>query len=565
MRRVELFFCAILVAGLVACSGGGVAPCGDNAAVIEGECVVTTVCGPGTTQRDLECLPADSATCGTGTREVDGECVPDTGVVCGEGTVEEDGGCVPEEGLQCGAGTTLVDGSCLPSESLVCGTGTVLDESGDDPVCELRCAPPEVFDPGEDDCVSECGPGSALNDDSGICEAQCDTDSFYDAETDGCLTVPECGRDAGENTDNNECEGYPFDDLSLETLCARRAFNVCATYLDCCGDAGLLDRYLRSLANKIDKSGPSLSLPDIAADMATCETLEMWSCEMNGAAQGREWVAQGMVGVDPEGLEAFDQFFEDLSCSVPVGEGLFPQDLMQDVVVPLVELDGTCEANFMCKGDAYCHSERTDVGTVRTCRARVAVDEDCLSIGGPEGNCQEDLRCLLVPDVGYKCRARLAENDSCGGVEDMTYEDFGCEEGLFCRPEVYGDESPLKCLPPITAADETCRVANYTWEQDWCGPDTYCDTNGVPGNASHGFCAAALAADSGCTARYQRSFSQLASETGNSVCLDDLLCSIQPNLAGDGYDQVCAAEESTCHYLLGICELTDLIGEECED
>jgi len=89
-----------MISGVAAFALAG---CGDN----------SNQCGPGTSAVDGFCVP--SSTCGPGTvDDGTGACVPDGSVICSDGTVFDTatGTCVPDDSV-CGPGTVLVDGHCI--------------------------------------------------------------------------------------------------------------------------------------------------------------------------------------------------------------------------------------------------------------------------------------------------------------------------------------------------------------------------------------------------------------------------------------------------------------------
>ncbi|MEM6532929.1 MAG: DUF4397 domain-containing protein [Myxococcota bacterium] len=94
-----------------------------------------TDCGPGTEERDDECVAVASdspVTCGDGTTLQNGECVVSGGLSCGVNTTESGGQCVPVPAV-CGPGTSFDGGSnaCVPDSLVTCGEFTVENAAGE--------------------------------------------------------------------------------------------------------------------------------------------------------------------------------------------------------------------------------------------------------------------------------------------------------------------------------------------------------------------------------------------------------------------------------------------------
>lgn len=161
VRLQGLIFASVVA---IACGGeqSGSPNCGDGTHNDNGQCVVDTTCGPGTTLIGNVCLAAGATNvrCGAGTRLVGIECVAGEGgasgagsIACGPGTRLMGSQCVPEQlgeggaggvgdvgniggaggpdGLRCGEGTRRVGDQCLAlgtggAPETSCGPGTVL-------------------------------------------------------------------------------------------------------------------------------------------------------------------------------------------------------------------------------------------------------------------------------------------------------------------------------------------------------------------------------------------------------------------------------------------------------
>ena len=560
----------ITVMLLQACSGGGITPCGDTAIAVDGECVRRLACGPDTVQRNQECVPTGGA-CGENTREVEGICVPATDVICSQGTHPVDGVCVADDALVCGAGTTETDGTCLPTNTLICGPGTVLveDDAGDN--CELQCLPPQIWSVPDAACVSQCGSHTVFDTDTGVCEPRCGEAEFYDADSDSCLGVPECGVGTLQNADTAECEGWPFQELSLDTLCARRAVNVCERFFTCCEDTGMLSRYLNRSARKsgrdITPTAAELEYDsifiDFPVDEATCRTMEFWQCETGGLAQIRAAIEAEVAELKPDGVTAFDEFYAFVGCDQPIDRLLWDESLLVDLFNPLLEIGDECVEAAFCKGDAMCSLGE---GRMTTCQARLGVNETCgsLYIYTIQENCQDGLICvdagLAVPE--FRCRERLAENDDCSAIDQYTWDDHGCAEGLICRREDYIEMGPTYCLPPIAADTATCPVAEYYYEIDWCGPNLYCRDDAVPDTDGTGKCADTRDRASACELPQERDLDDYESPFGHSICDDELACTLQPD--GDDFVGSCDDTESVCNYFLTECGFYEALGQACE-
>ena len=559
----------IVVMLLQACSGGGVTPCGDTAIAVDGECVGRLACGPGTTQRDLECVPTGGS-CGDNTREVDGSCVPATDVVCSEGTHVVDGVCVADDALACGAGTTMVDGACLPTTTLICGPGTVLveDDSGD--TCELRCEPPEIWSVPDSACVSQCGADTLFDVENGVCEPRCGEAEFYDPFTETCLGVPECGVGTMQNPDTAECEGWPFQDLSLDTICARRAVNACERVFNCCEDAYLVSRHLDTMYTRSAREGAETrydsDFVDFPVDEATCRNMEFWECETNGVAAIRAAIASAAAEVNSDGLTAFDDFYAFVGCEQPIDRLLWDYELVDDLFNPLLATGDECTEERYCTGDAICtYGAETRVST---CQPRGELNAICAEryLYDLQDSCQDGLICL---DIGHadgkrRCQARHAENEECDYADMNIWSDNGCAEGLICRRASYGAEGTTVCLPPIAADDttSTCPVADEYYDIDWCGPNLYCRDDAVPDLDGVGKCAATRDRAGACELPTERNFYDYESPSGHSICDDELLCTLQPD--EDDFVGSCSDTESVCNYLLTQCGLYEALGEVCE-
>lgn len=316
--------------------------CGSGAIAVNNECFPAVVCGAGTIQVGNDCVNAEGASCGEGTTANDaGECVPNTADFCAQGTRESDGRCVPEQVLACGTGTAEDGGVCVPTIAFDCGPGTTSVPS--DTVefqCELTCVPPEVWDSVAGACVDECGPGTTFGD-NGFCEASCTNEEYYDAELDTCLSVPTCVAGAIFNEDLNACEGWPWTELTLDTVCARRAFALCQNFIDCCDNAGV----------------QSIFDVDLDIDLTHCVANELSYCEQTALARDRYLANQDPPQVEavPEGLTAFDEHFADLGCVRDVNWLSWDPDLVAGLVRGVVTEGNICFEHRACaEADDYC-------------------------------------------------------------------------------------------------------------------------------------------------------------------------------------------------------------------
>lgn len=108
-----------------------------------------------------------SRECGAGTVEMDGECVAAPVVMCAEGTMEVDGTCVTEV-TECGPGTTLNadTGECDP-DIAECAPGTVAMGSECVPDGSMICVDGTTYDADTGTCVitdAACGDGAIFLD-----------------------------------------------------------------------------------------------------------------------------------------------------------------------------------------------------------------------------------------------------------------------------------------------------------------------------------------------------------------------------------------------------------------
>lgn len=580
--------CLLLALAQLACSDSGDSklPCGAGTERIDGRCESTLVCGDGTVLQDNQCLPSSGSACGEGTRIEDGACVPDTETVCGAGTTPIDGVCVNQNVIVCGAGTEASGGECLPTEVLECGIGTeeVTDDDGD-VTCEPRCDAPEIWDTTAGDCVTECGPGTVFSGDAGVCEFACEADEFYDGGSDTCLTVPICGRNtaAGEE----DCEGWPWHELSLETLCARRAHYICDNLIDCCGDGGMF--YSGDPLNNgtigydiIDTTGSTtidVSTGDEAVplgrvragwtlDHSGCLAIETVRCEMTDIALYRHLVDQGQATVNATALEQFDEYFsrESTECTLPTGWVDWKTELQHALIDGTTALESECLSSEQCGTGAYCEFVEYDelYNPVYKCLARGAAGDECY-FRSPQNyflnstsvsSCQDGLECIgencLTPlDLGDNCMAHYQAG------RQWWYETPVCRGDTICRP-----------TDPIALADDPvcrhylaenaqCRPPSATQSGllDWCGPGLWCDDDAYVNaemeyNGNIGLCVTAAVDGSECDFCMERGYFGFgARSVFADRCEDDSDCSAVENLDSDsGYDQACAGSESVCLY-----------------
>ena len=587
--RLLLNSCLLLTLSSFGCtdSDSDRIPCGAGTERVDGRCQSTLGCGDGTVLQNNQCLPSSGSACGEGTRTLDGVCVPDTSTVCGAGTTPVDGICVNENVIVCGAGTDAVDGECLPSEDLECGVGTeeITDEDGD-VTCEPSCDAPQVWDVSTAECVSECGFGTELDGDTGVCEFLCEVYEFYDADGDTCLTIPSCGRNseaAGEG-----CEGWPWSELSLETICARRASYICDNLINCCDDAGEFypgDPFASRLVGIIiDNDGFSTDttrevsregeidvirrvIPSWPIDHATCMAIESVRCEMTDIALYRHLVANGWATPDEAALEQFDDYFarDPDECTLPAGWENWKVDLQLSLLNGSTAIDSDCVNSAQCVDGAFCDVvDEDELGNlIWKCVARAAVGEYC-SLGLTDTNFDTyDLRSTCADGL-------ICANSSCIepiglGVGCSDLYQFGrryvtepavCADGTVCRPTDPIAVADAPACKNFLSAGDNCRP---TWSfqygaLDWCGPGLWCDDDAYVNaeveavSGPIGQCVVPI--DDGGTCSYCEERDGIAFGYPSLLsdrCNDDSDCSLTENDESEvGYDQACASAESVC-------------------
>lgn len=162
------------------------------AALLMAGCDSGMECGPGTHAEGGRCVEA----CSPGARwdaEIL-ECVS----ICAEGTIfnEDRGTCEPE--VRCGPGTHRAGNECVPDSHVECGSGTRLD-------------------PDTGLCVPDCVEGTHRDEATGACmpdSAQCITGQVWDAEAEQCVDVSGyCGEGTTWVASMGAC--VPDDDLLI--------------------------------------------------------------------------------------------------------------------------------------------------------------------------------------------------------------------------------------------------------------------------------------------------------------------------------------------------------------
>lgn len=156
MKLTLRTFLALATLSASALTGCGGNDCGPGTVERDGECVAAedvdeVSCGSGTTLENGACV-ADSVSCGDGTMLTDGQCV--AARVCGIDTTEESGTCVPADTV-CAAGTTFntSTGKCEDTTGVTCGAGTLQAGAECVPDYSVVCAPGTIEDPSSGECV----------------------------------------------------------------------------------------------------------------------------------------------------------------------------------------------------------------------------------------------------------------------------------------------------------------------------------------------------------------------------------------------------------------------------
>ncbi|MBI2895346.1 MAG: hypothetical protein HYY06_17460 [Deltaproteobacteria bacterium] len=477
------------------------------------------------------CGGTQKLVCPDGEDPVDGQCRADA--FCGAGTVPDDEGkCVPEAGgAQCGDGTSEVDGECVPNED-ACAEGTTFDEeSGECVLDEAACADGTRFDDDAGGCVPDeaaCAPGTTFDPEAGECVPACPPGQLMDEEGQ-CVPPPECGLGTAIDPATGECLPVAVIDLTLETLCMRRAINLCGAIFDpeCeCEHAG--DLYSGAGNRGGGSGGAGVERDDIA-----CVGMEFAFCEVWGVALVRQLVDDGQATVRQNGLEAFDAHYriDPGLCERPVGWERWPPALLLGLIDGEVGNGGECIDSLACAAGRVCAFDFSD--NRMECRPRAVEGGECEGIWDQamtRDTCVEGLRCWnsVCVDRGG--------GSPCNGNGD-------CGEGMTCRDNP--DAGEWQCLPGL-ALDDECNA--FDWE-DRCGPDLYCD-------AERGQCAGANGDGGACDYCGEvRDPADPSLEPYRSSCLDDLRCIL------DGEQGSCAEMASVCpvsstelYGIDGICE-----------
>ncbi|MCK5805762.1 MAG: hypothetical protein KAI66_23220, partial [Lentisphaeria bacterium] len=344
---------------------------------------------------------------------------------------------------------------------------------------------------------------------TGTCQPRCAEGEYYIADNDSCEHVPECLRNAMLGETSGDCEGWPFYELSLDTLCARRAFNICDSIFDCgCAHGGYA-------------SDGSLM------DRRRCLAENYFACDAQ-LAPYPERVALGKMAVVPQGLVDFDAYYSIPAgvCTRPVGWQFQPSDeLIKAMFEGAVPRDGECAYHMDCAADDYCIRDEDfepsplDPPYRLTCQPRPAAGELC-----QDKPCAGDLICM--PDIEgggeSRCMAKRTVDQLCGFHSD-------CAEGLYCYPANLSDYlagntaliAEPSCQNPMVAG-EVCpgdawqlyqNIFNsgffYNPNQehalDLCGPTRTC-RGARPGSEFIGICEASTAEGEACDWCGERAF-----------------------------------------------------------
>lgn len=588
MRCTITAFSVVVMIGLMACSSSDSEklPCGFGTERVDGRCTGILECGEGTFLQDNQCVPSEGSSCGSGTRAVDGDCIPDTDTVCAEGTTPVDGICVNQNVIVCGAGTEDVEGDCLPTEVLECGAGTDrVDGDDGSSTCVPKCDAPEIWDTVDAACVEQCGAGTIYVEANGVCERECQDDEWYDPTDDACYAVPTCG--AGTESVGDDCEAWPWNEVSLDTICGRRARYVCDTLADCCDPLGWyypgdplqalsqLDRIERiERAAEDIIPGDGLLVGD-EMDHPTCLAVELTRCELSEIAAFRDMASRGVVTVNDDAVQAFDDYFAEPvdACTRPAGWAQWDRDLVTALITGTTAKGNTCTHTEQCVDDAVClRVGETEQGEpIYQCSDPIDEDEPCdvFTHGNLFGrylyddNCAAGFDCIYGHGElsGNYCRARPGADDPCS---DYFYEDNGrsyasslpvCEEGLVCRRDhPIMPEAELACRPWLGLADQ-CRPVTSPGQLDLCGEGFWCDDDALVDEEREleygpiGQCSRGQDDGSDCDYCTERLPTYSFVEAPPSSCSVDSTCTLE-EVAGDGdemtYEGVCAGAESVC-------------------
>ncbi len=501
---LTLFALVALAAGLAACGGssGDDVSCGPGTERSDGLCVPLVSCGEGTIQENNRCVIEDGISCGAGTVDNgSGSCVPSDDP-CGADTVldEETGQCVSAS--VCASGTVLVDGECVVEYEMVCGEGTVLDEAGE--TCLAACGAGLVYDATSDECVSECGDGTTFSETDGVCVSACSETEYY-VDGIGCVHVPECGPGSAADPESEDCEGFPFDELTLDTICARAATNFCAARFECCNSYGFTRLGVDGIFGFPSDESACIAITTDLCERgplitgASEEIKSLIESGFFGVAALRRAVEQGAVIVDEEALAAFDELFgpEQGCSSVPVDDeditnalisqlfflGIDPRliEAVQTLVEPNLRPGDDCSETLELGVNACISGRCLPSGATFRCVSRIPATTytgdgepeptEICSRSGDANQCAEDTQCSqtffgdITDELSYMlCVPPKAEGERCEEFATIN----PCDEGLVCRRE--GRDAP-RCAPLGTEGDQCREDRTY----DTCAAGHYCD------------------------------------------------------------------------------------------
>ena len=412
-------------------------------------------CGPGTIERDGQCVVAEE--------ELVTECGPGTvkdGATCRSLATSEDTGetCTPDcSGKECG------DDGC----------GGVCDYCADDaePFCDL-----ETYTCVALECVPACPPDWRCGDDGcgGTC-GECPTEAPFCSPDHACVEecVPDCdGRACGGDGCGGTCGGQCAGGESCNEggqcvpagwLCAPSAYgdgNIC----DCA--CGAID----------PDCGDS---PDFAANCGPYQT-----CDARGECADKrpaEWTCA------PERYQ--DSFYCDCECGAPDPD-------CEDVQLPVSG----------CLGDTSCNLDGTCGVCTPDCDGRECGGDGC---GGSCGLCEDATlpfcsatgacvgQCDPVPAV---CAINECGDDGCGGSCGTCADGAACVAGACVAEQdpsscdgICGQVAPdgCSCQDGCEEVGDCC--ADYVDSCDTCVPDCtgrVCGDDGCGGAC--GTCADAI-------------------------------------------------------------------------
>ncbi|QDG50233.1 hypothetical protein FIV42_05660 [Persicimonas caeni] len=194
MSKLRLILLTGLLAAAVAPLYGCGSECGPGTTEKDGQCVlVAEGCGAGTVLENKQCVVTEDG-CGEGLVLEQGICVP-TDANCAEGTTFDAASrtCIPNSEIVCGEGTEPnSEGTCVPSAD-ACGPKTTLGDNGRCVVEGAACTAGSELDPNTGECLlvdEACGDGLALDGDTSTCvptDEVCDTGTAFDSDSGLCL------------------------------------------------------------------------------------------------------------------------------------------------------------------------------------------------------------------------------------------------------------------------------------------------------------------------------------------------------------------------------------------